>query len=77
LEYSAALAVYRVCHNSGGDEVIRMQDDHVLRVVHNALARYIEVADQVNVRVFTAGRVEPGFAQHNDLAASGLLVLDE
>lgn len=49
LENSSSLAFYRVGHNRRRDEMIGMKDDHVVGVVHNAVAGSIKVADQMDV----------------------------
>jgi hypothetical protein len=36
-----------------------MKDDHVVSVVHYALASMVVIANQVDVRVFRAGTVGP------------------
>lgn len=54
LEDGAALAASRTRDNGGGNEVVRVQYNHVLGVVHDTLSPGVEIADQMDVGVFSA-----------------------
>lgn len=49
LEHGAPLTGSRIRNDGGRDEVVRVQDNHVLGVVHDALSAGVEVANQVDI----------------------------
>jgi hypothetical protein len=51
-----------VCYNGSRDEMIRVQDDHVVRIVDNTFARTIVLSDEVDIRAFRASAIVPGLA---------------
>lgn len=59
LKDSSSLAVYRVCYDCSRNEMVGVKDDHMVQIIHNALAGCIEVPDQMDIRVLAAGSVKP------------------
>lgn len=53
-----------------------MEDDHVVRVVHDTLPGSIEVSNEMDVRVFRAGGIKPRLPQDDDFLLLSLLVLN-
>lgn len=77
LEYSSSLAAYGICHNGCRNQMIRMQDYHVVRVVDDALSSRVKVTDQMDIRVLAAWTLEPRLPQDDDLLLRGLFVFDQ
>lgn len=77
LQYGSALAAYSICHNRCRDQVIRVENYHILGVINDALAGCIKVADQMDVRFFAAWAVKPRLAQDDNLLSLALLILDQ
>jgi hypothetical protein len=59
LKDSSSLAVYRICYDGSGNEMVGMKNDHVVQIIHNTLAGCVEIPDQVDIRVLAAGSVKP------------------
>lgn len=59
LKDSSSLAVYRVCHDCSRNKMVGVKDDHMVQIIHNALAGCVEVPNQMDIRVLAAGSVKP------------------
>lgn len=76
LQDSSPLAAHRVGYNRRRNEVIGMEDNHVVRIVDDALSGCVEFANQVDIKTFTAWAVEPGLSQNDHFLEFSLLLLD-
>lgn len=56
--------------------MIRVKDDHVIRIIHDTLASAIEPAYDVDIGAFGASGVIPGLSQKYNVQHLGLLVFD-
>ena len=59
LQDGTSLASNRIGDDGGRNEVIWVEDDHVVRVVHGAVAFVVKITNQVDIRVCRAWTVEP------------------
>lgn len=66
-----------VCHHSRRYEVVRMQDEHVVGIIDDALTCTIEVPNQMNVGPRGAGAVEPGLSKGDRFVGFCLFVLEK
>jgi hypothetical protein len=53
-----------------------VEDENILRIVHNTMPRLQKAADDVDVRFFRDRRVEPVLAEVNCLGILGAVTLD-
>lgn len=74
LECCASGASERVAHHSCRDEMVRVDDDHVIGVIDDALAEMIEAADDVDIRTLGASGLIPGLSETNDEPIQGSLI---
>ena len=76
LEHGTTGTAKGISNDRGGDEMIRVKDEHVLRVINDALAGRGKVTNEMDMSPNRAGRVKPGLAKDDDLFDLCFLILD-
>lgn len=56
--------------------MIRMEDDHMVGVVDNALTASVKLADDVDIRSFCASGIVPRLSQQDDIKHARPVIFD-
>lgn len=62
LKHSSTCARKRICNHRRRYEVVRMEYEQILRIVHGALACAIKVTDHIDERPWSTRSVNPGLS---------------
>lgn len=77
LENGLSHACKRIGNNQGGDEVIRVQYQDVVRIINDTLTSAVELPNYVHVGAFSAASLDPRLAEGDYLVELGLFIFDE
>lgn len=77
LQDCASQTAERVSDNRGRYQMVGMKNEHIVKIINDALSALGELTDDMNIRLRRAGGVEPCLSESNGFEELGFLFFDE